>query len=959
MNSFERIYATLKRERTDRVAVIPEVAAVTSTLAGGTVRDYVTDGEVIARRQLDARDRFDYDAVIAFADLCVEAEAIGCKTVFPENNYPHISVPVINGADDIDGLVLPDPYKSGRMPQLIKAVSLMKENCAGRVPVVAHVLGPMTIAARIMDIEKLLYMIVDEPHNFRKLLNFTLKVTITFMEALIDAGADCIIMFNPAASPAVLPANIFREFELPNLKQIFSLLKKKDEKIMSWYSVAGATQDVIEDVGQAPVDILTIDYLVPLDVAYSLSPALVFNGNIKSLSFVNERAEDIYGESAALIESSLEEGRFILGSGCEVPPDSRAENIEALVRAAKDASRRTRIYGNAGKGMKEVTFYPYGKKVYAAEGENLMHLAAKVGIQISRLCNKSGACGTCLVRIDKGKSSALTKTELIRLDEEDKRENMRLACQVSVEGDIEVYVPFSSRILNKKIFARKDISRDAINTMLYEFGEPFSLIACSRKFFMPAANEEKTDLEIFKALAGENVSLKPEQLGQMSDFIKDEKKEQFCIIDEERKAVLDFSSSSAIYGAAIDIGTTNIAAYIHDMVTGELLTCGAVVNPQAAFGDNVMKRSEEYMKSHDKRNKLVHALFKGVNHLLLELTRGADLDFNSIFRVVIVGNAVMHHMFFDLRLDNLVRAPFIPVTDEPCFYVNGEREEAMRLAVNRQAAIYLPPLMGGFAGSDVAVGIIATGMHRSDKITLFIDMGTNGEIALGNRKRLIVTSAAAGPAFEYSFASAGGAAASGIVYEVDIDEKFNAHFKTFDGQSPTGMCGSAVVDTIASLLKLNLLDERGRFIDNADCPHLTDEGYTVVPRQQTSYFKPLVMTAKDVEEIQKAKGGIRASVSLLLKEYGIEAKDLDKVVLTGAFGVTMKAANVILIGLIPPVAEEKVEFLQNGAGLGARLCLMAKDAAGDVEKLAERIEYVNVARSSEFNDIFIDALFFN
>lgn len=958
MNSLERVHATLKGDRTDRIAVIPEVAGVTSTLMGGTVRDYVTDGEVIARCQLSARERFDYDAVIAFADLCIEAEAIGCKAVFPENNYPHIKEAVVKTSADIDNLTLPDPQKSGRMPELIKAVSIMKEACNGSVPVVAHALGPMTIAARIMDIEKMLYMIVDEPHNFRKLLDYTLKVSNRFIDALVDAGADCIIMFNPAASPAVLPARIFREFELPNLKEIFSLLKKKNKGVMSWYSVAGATQDVIKDVGQASVDILTIDYLVPLDIAYSLSPSLTFNGNIKSLSFVNESPESIYKNAESLLEGSLEEGRFILGSGCEVPPNSKSENIEALVRAAKDMSKRIKVYGKAGKGLKAVTFYPYGKKIYAGEGTNLMHLATEADIHISRLCNKSGACGTCLVRIDKGKNIELTRTELVRLSDEEKKENMRLACQVTLKAPMEVYVPYASRVLNKKVISRKDLSRDAIDDLLSQYGEPFSMSVLSNSSFLPALHRDKTDFEIFKAIAGKNVALKPGQLGQVSSFLRDEEAEQFCVIDDERKAVVDFTSSSALYGAAIDIGTTNIAAYIHDLTTGKLLAVGAIVNPQSKYGDNVMKRSEEYIKSNDKKRKLMQALFKGINRLILELTRGADIDFNNIFRVVVVGNSVMHHMFFGLPLESLVKAPFLPVTDEPYTYVNDEREETTRLTVNRQASISFPPLMGGFAGSDAAVGVIATGMHKSDELTLFIDMGTNGEIVLGNKDRLLVTSAAAGPAFEYSFNSDGGAAASGIIYEVTIDDNFNNHYKTFDGHSPSGLCGSALIDTIASLLRLNIIDKRGRFTVNVHCPHLTEEGYTLVPRQETSYFKPLVITARDVEEIQKAKGGVRASVSLLLKEYGIEAKDLDRVVLTGAFGVTVNVANAIRIGLIPFVPEEKVEFIQNGAGLGARLCLMSKGAVRDVERLTNAIEYVNVARLDEFNDIFIDALFF-
>ncbi len=958
MTSLERIERTLLGETVDRVPVVPEVAAVTGRLIGKTVREYVTDGKILAQCQLAGQAHFQYDAVIAFADLCVEAEAIGCELEFPENNYPYVKQPVMHSINDLSRLSVPDPNVSGRMPEVIKAVGILKENLGGQVPVVAHALAPLTIASRIMDIEKMLYMIVDEPGHFRELLNYTTEVALAYIKSILKVGIDCIIMFDPSCSPAVLPGAIFREFELPNLINIYNFTKDYNPNIINWFSVAGATHGMIKDLDQAKIDIFTIDSLVPLDVAYELSSSMCFNGNIKPLSFVNESPEDIYSYSSDLIKGSLEQGRFLLGSGCEIPPNSRLENIETLVRAASDISKDFKVYGVENKNRSRVRFLPYQKTVYADKGNDLHRVAADADIGISRLCNTSGACGACIVRIENGKAGELTKREKILFTDEQKKDNYRLACQVSVFSDIDVFVPLASRVQTNTDVCRKDMLGESFKGSLEEYGIESTLRAIEITSVKRSKTDSSSYLDILFGVIGEKLKITPSLLSRLPLIINSDEDKWYAIIDDKSSTLLDFSRSFDMLGVAVDIGTTNIAVCIHDLTSGNLITYGSKLNPQCQYGDNIISRAEEYIKKGTNFSRLRCSLSEGINSVLLSIANRAEVDIENIYKVVIVGNSIVHHMFLDLDLQNLVRSPFIPVVSSSYEYANTDKDDNMRLLMNNNGLVYCPPILNGFVGSDVSVGILASGLHKAGKLTLFIDLGTNGEIVLGNSDRMLVASVAAGPAFETSHLSGGKRAASGVIYAAGISDGFTNHYKTYDGKKPSGLCGSAVIDIVASFLRLNLIDSRGRFITDIECPNMTDAGYVFVHRRETAYFDSIVITQKDIEEVQKAKGAIKAGIVLLMQEYGVKIDQVDRVVLTGAFGMTVNLSNAICIGLIPEVPENKVEFIPNAAGIGARLCLLSKGACDDVGRIKEKVKHINLANHDQFGSAFIDSMLF-
>jgi len=335
MNSIERIKATVHFETTDRVPVIAQVFGYAATLAGADLRDYVQDGDLLARCQIQALDRYDYDAVFALMDVSVETEAAGSKLNYRANQYPDIKSYALSNSADIKGLSTPNPHKAARMPELLKAVKRLRQEVGDDVLVVGCVLGPMTLATQLLGMEKTLYLAIDTPEQFSDLMNFATEVVIGFGIAQVDSGAHLPIVFDPSSSPDVIPPQFYREFVLPHLEQLFSAFKQAGA-VANWLHTAGPTESVLPFYPLAGVDIANFDYCVEPSDALQAVPQTCLDGNIKPLSFVEQTPETIADESSRLLERFNHRGGFILSSGCEIPPESKPENIAAMVSATRE-----------------------------------------------------------------------------------------------------------------------------------------------------------------------------------------------------------------------------------------------------------------------------------------------------------------------------------------------------------------------------------------------------------------------------------------------------------------------------------------------------------------------------------------------------------------------------------------------------------------------------------------------
>ncbi len=333
MNSLERILAAVKFGETDRAPVIAQVFGHAATLSGISLDEYVRDGETLARCQLKALRQYGYDAVFSVMDVSVEAEAAGAVLQYRKDLYPTIEHYAFSTESSWDEPVLPDPMRAGRMPEMLKALGILKREVGNEVLVVGCVTGPFTLATQLLGMEPALNMAIDDSPRLERVMDFSTEIIIRFGIAQIGAGAHLPIVFNPSASPTVVPPQFFREFELPRLKRVFDAFAEAGA-MASWLHIAGPARRIFPYYPKAGVQIANFDYYVSASEARAELPNTCLDGNIKPVMFVEGSPDDIRSEAADLL-GAFREGGFILSSGCEIPPESEPANVAALVSAVQ------------------------------------------------------------------------------------------------------------------------------------------------------------------------------------------------------------------------------------------------------------------------------------------------------------------------------------------------------------------------------------------------------------------------------------------------------------------------------------------------------------------------------------------------------------------------------------------------------------------------------------------------
>jgi len=335
MKSIDRIKAAISFEKTDRVPVFSHIYGFASRINHIPLKDYLNSGELLAICQLEAWKRFGYDGVTVFADNSLEAEALGAKISYRDNAYPQIDEYCLSNIRDWRYLSIPDPEEDGRMPVIIEACKILKEEVGEETAVVGTVQGPMTLAGQLLGIEKLIYFIVDHPEEFWNLLNFTTRVTVIFGKVLINAGVHVLHIFDPSSSCSVINRAVFSDYILPHLKRAFDEYKNSGASIC-WLNITGQTEPILDLFPETGADLFNIDYLVPISIAMKKLPHHCINGNIKPFNFISGEEKVIQGEARDLLKETRSRGGFILSPGCEIPLESKVSNIEAMLKAVKN-----------------------------------------------------------------------------------------------------------------------------------------------------------------------------------------------------------------------------------------------------------------------------------------------------------------------------------------------------------------------------------------------------------------------------------------------------------------------------------------------------------------------------------------------------------------------------------------------------------------------------------------------
>ncbi|HUS79782.1 MAG TPA: ASKHA domain-containing protein [Armatimonadota bacterium] len=607
--------------------------------------------------------------------------------------------------------------------------------------------------------------------------------------------------------------------------------------------------------------------------------------------------------------------------------------------------------------MLRVTFKPSGEAGEFEAGLTILAAAEELGAGIAAPCGGKGRCGRCLVRVE-GECSAPTEAERQYIGARELAAGYRLACEAALLGDAAVTVPLGSQTNGTQVLS--DVSGRRITL------EP-NATQCGVQLPLPSLADQRSDCTRLGEEIGITCRELTAELGVLRALPGAVRAEDFHVnvvtVGTRLARVLPASSSARCLGVAVDIGTTTVVLHLMDLGSGQRLATASALNPQARYGHDLISRIEHSNASPGGLGDLQGAILRLINDLLLRATRDARVSADDVFEVAVVGNTAMHHMFLGLDPANLARAPYIPVTSK-ALEVPARQ---IGLAINPAGNVYCLPVIAGFVGADTVAVLTVSELTSRQRPTMAIDIGTNGEVMLWSGERLLVTSCAAGPAFEGAEISHGVRAASGAIEHVRLRDG-DLEINTINGDRPNGICGSGIFDIVAVLLESGAADHMGRLAAETDglaegiASRLRGEGpgreFLLVPAGKTADDRDIVFTQKDLREVQLAKGAVRAAVELLCIEAGVRIADLDEVLLAGAFGNYIDPRSALRIGLLPPVALERIVGIGNAAGAGAVAALISTRERERAEELAGQAEHMELMARADFQMVYAESMLF-
>lgn len=596
-----------------------------------------------------------------------------------------------------------------------------------------------------------------------------------------------------------------------------------------------------------------------------------------------------------------------------------------------------------------VDFEPIGRRAEVEAGKTLLDAARLAGVELVALCGGIGVCGGCRVRLAKGTLSQPTQNEVDSLDEEDLANGYRLACQAVPQSDVKIDIPPESLTMAQRL----QVEGKDIEIQLDEIVKPINLQPP-----IPDLDDLRADTTRLKTVAAgkgiDSLEFEIPVLGELSNQLRAQDWKVRLALRGNR-VVGAVTLEEPLLGLAVDIGTTKVAGYLIDLGTGETLAKTGVMNPQIGYGEDVVSRIS-YCNEHTGGRKLLQQkLVDVLNRMVEDLCTRTGARREQVVEAVLVGNTVMHHLFAGLPVRQLGSSPYVPAVAEAMDFL--AREVGLHLSPG--AHIYLPPNIAGFVGADHVSMVLASEIWNTDQTVIALDIGTNTEITLARSGKILCCSCASGPAFEGAHIKDGMRAAPGAIEKIQfIGGEFQ--YQTIVQRPPVGICGSGILDAAATLLDAGVLDSIGRL--RKDAPSVRGEGgkaeFVLVPAEDTGHGRDIVVTRKDINEIQLAKGAIRAGIEILLDEAGLTAEDLDRIIVAGAFGTYLDVRSAIRIGMLPDISLDRFSQIGNAAGMGAKQMLVSAARRREASRIAQREQYIELSTHQRFSKIYMKCLSF-
>jgi uncharacterized 2Fe-2S/4Fe-4S cluster protein (DUF4445 family) len=624
-----------------------------------------------------------------------------------------------------------------------------------------------------------------------------------------------------------------------------------------------------------------------------------------------------------------------------------------------------------------IIFQPSGRRGQVPEGTTILDAARRLGVGIEAVCGEQLVCGKCRVKVMDGNFpkegitssmshlSGLDDKEIKVLKRKDSDEHIRLACSTKILGDVLVFVPEASRTGKQVVSKAAGVIKVKLKPAVKKYYVELPVPALGD----PLGDFERVENALAKKHKLKRLAIDYRALQKLPDVVrKGEWKITVTVWNNAEIIRVEPGRVETNIGLAVDIGTTTVAGYLTDLNTGKVLVTESMMNPQVRYGEDVMSRITYCMLNEASGLKeLQDTIIEGLNTIAKQAAEKAGFTAEDISEMTLVGNTAMHHILLGINPEFTGVAPFTPALHRSV----DVKADRFGLQILPSGNIHVLPIEAGFVGADNVGCLLADEPHKRKVMTLLIDIGTNGELVLGNKEKLISCSCATGPALEGAQIEFGMRAAPGAIERVKIDpETLEATYKVIgntlwsDGKvnmQAKGICGSAIIDVIAEMFKAGIIKKNGQIDMAVTSSRIRKSAkgmpeYVLAWKQETSVGQDIVVNQQDVRAIQLAKGALYSGCLIMMRKLGI--KSFDRLAIAGAFGSHIDKEEAMVIGMIPDCDLKKVEYIGNAAGDGARIALLNVNKRKEANDVARRVEYVELALEEDFNDRFGEAMQF-
>ena len=631
-----------------------------------------------------------------------------------------------------------------------------------------------------------------------------------------------------------------------------------------------------------------------------------------------------------------------------------------------------------------VTFLPLDRVMQAEEGQNILEIAMRAGVHINASCSGNGVCGKCKIRIAEGAAASAMSPKIIQ---EEYDEGFRLACQTIVNGDAVIEIPLESQIDKSTL---KKTAKDTHISSDFQMDELFKKIHMKplvSKFYVelpePSLEDNISDFdrlvrELGNNLPEGNISASLETIREFSKIVRESGWKVTVTLMRTDKGfeiihLEPGDKTAGMYAIAIDIGTTTVCGRLVDvsadspqLIThsegetqrkGRLVAEAADYNSQISYGEDVISRIM-YARKKGGLRKLQGLVAKTVNGVINELLATGEIRKDQISQIVFAGNTVMMHLLFCIDPTNIMLAPYTPATTS----FPPVQAKHLGIEVGEHTYAYALPCVSSYIGGDIVAGVLASAMAQHEKVSLFMDIGTNGEIVLGNKEWLLSASCSAGPAFEGGGIQFGMRASRGAIERVRINPStFEPMIFTVAKTKPAGICGSGLIDIVAGLLETGLIDQKGKFKKNAGTTRVRKgpDGceYVLCFAAETGIDRDIIITEIDLDNLIRTKAAVYAGCKVLLDSAGLSFSDLDTMIIAGGFGHYIDVEKAKMIGLLPDLRDNRFRFIGNGSLSGAHLVSLDSDVWLRARKIAKMMTNVELSNNNSFMEEFVAAMF--